>query len=60
MKEKEEFPEKELNEIEASNLWDIQYKVMGIKILKELNENYKEFSGDYISMKKDIDTMNKS
>ena len=29
-------------------------------MLKELSENYKELSGNYISMKKSIETMNKN
>ena len=49
-KEKEEFPEKELNEIEASKLSDIEFKVMFIRMLKELNENH-------TSMKKDMETI---
>ena len=36
MKEQEKFPEKELNEMEASNLPDIDVKSMVIKMLKEL------------------------
>ena len=40
MKEQEESPEKELNKRPASNLSDIEFKVIVIKILKELNENY--------------------
>ena len=53
MKEKEDSPEKELNETEASNVSDIEFKVMVIRMLKELSENY-------ISMKKNIETMNKN
>ena len=49
-----------LSEIEARNLSDIEFKVMVIMMLKELSENYKELSGKYISMKKDIETMNKN
>ena len=59
-KEKEEYPEKELSEIEANNLSDIEFNVMVIRMLKELSENYKELSGTYISMKKDIVTLNKN
>ena len=66
-KGKEESPNKELDEIEASNLSDIGLKVMVIRMLKEFNENYKELywsykehSGNYSSMKKDIETMNKN
>ena len=60
MKEKEEGPEKEIKSIEASNLSDIEFKVMVLRMLKELSENCKEVNGNYISMKKDIETMNKS
>ena len=46
-KEKEESPEKELNEIEASNLSNIENKIMVIRLLKELSENHKELYGSY-------------
>ena len=66
LKGKEESLEKVLNEIEASNLSDIEFKVMVIRMLKELSENYeklygnyKELSGNHISMKKYVETMNK-
>ena len=66
LKGREESLEKVLNEIEASNLSDIEFKVMVIRILKVLSENYKKLhgiyrepSGNYTSMKKDIETMNK-
>ena len=52
MKEKVKSPEEEPNEIKASNLSDIEFKVMVIRTLKELSTNYKELSGNYISMKK--------
>ena len=52
----EESPVKELNEIEASNLSDIEFKIMVIRKLKERNENYKELSGNYHSIKKEIET----
>ena len=35
-KEMEESPEKELNEIEASNLSDTEFKIMVLRMLKEL------------------------
>ena len=59
-KGKEESPERVLSEIEARNLLDLEFKVMVMTILKELSENYKEPRGNYISMKKDIETMNKN
>ena len=43
MKEQEKYPEKEQNEIEASNLSDIEFKVMVIRM--------------HNSMKKDMETM---
>ena len=58
-KGKEESPERVLNETEASNLSDTEFKIMIIRMLKELSENYKELYGSYkkltgncISMKK--------
>ena len=52
-KEKEETPEKDLSEIEPSNLSDIEFKLVVIRMLKELSENYRELSGNDISKKKD-------
>ena len=46
MKEEEKSPEKELNEVEASNLSDIEFKVMVIRMLN--------------SMRKDIETIEKN
>ena len=46
MKEKVKSPEKEPNETKASNLSDIEFKVMVIRMLKELSENYKDLSGN--------------
>ena len=60
MKGKEKFPERVLNKIEASNLSDIEFKVMVIRMFQELSENYKELSGNYIIMKRDMETMNKN
>ena len=60
MKEKKESPDKRLNEIEARNLSDTEFKEMVIRMLKKLNENYKELSGNFIIMKKYIETMNKN
>ena len=52
-KKNEEYQERELSEIEF-NLSDIGFKVMVIRMLKELSEDYKELSRIYISIKKDI------
>ena len=60
MKGKEEFSERMLNEIEASQLSDIEFKIMAINMLKELTDNYKQLSENYISMKKEMETINKN
>ena len=67
LKGEEKSPEGVLNEIEASKLSDIEFKIMVIRMLNELNENYKELHGrykeltaSYTSMRKDIETINKS
>ena len=39
LKGKEESSERVLNEIEASKLWDTEFKIMVIRKLNELNEN---------------------
>lgn len=39
MREKEEAPGKELNEMETSNLSDKEFKIMVIRVLKQLSEN---------------------
>ena len=36
-----------LNEIEANKGLDMVFKVMVIRMLKELSENYKELQGSY-------------
>ena len=66
-KRKEESPKGVLKEIEASNLSDTEFKIMVIRMPKELSESYKELyrsykelPRNYISKKKDIETMNKS
>ena len=53
-------PVKELNKVEASKLSDTEFKRIVIRVLKELNDNYKELSGNYNTMKKEIETINKN
>ena len=67
MKEKEESPGKQLNETEASKLSDIKFKIIVIRMIKELIEyykelqrSYKELTASYSSIKKDIETINNS
>ena len=45
MKEKDEYPEKELSEIEASNLSDIEFSIMFRKILKDLVKTTRNLVG---------------
>ena len=67
LKEKEEASERMLNEIEESQLSDIKFKVMVIRKLNELTENYQgnwqgnynELTANYINMKKERETINK-
>ena len=56
----EDSPLKELNEMEVSKLSNIEFKIMVIKMLKKLTDNYKELSEYYISMKKEIENINKT
>ena len=67
LKGKEESSERLINEIEANQLSDIEFKTMVVRKPNELSNNYqklqgsyKELSANYISMKKDIETINKS
>ena len=53
-KGREDSPLKELNEMEESKLSDTEFKIMVIKMLKELTDNYKELAENYNSMKKEI------
>ena len=64
MKGKEEISERMLNETEASQLSDNEFKVLVIGKLSELTENYQKLQGNYneltanyINMKKEIETI---
>ena len=69
MKGKEEASERMLNEKEASQLSDTEYRAMVIRKLTELTEltenykklqgNYNELTSNYTNMKKEIETINK-
>ena len=56
MKEQKKSPEKELNEMETSNLPGTEFKTLVIRLLKELSEN---FNKEIVSIKKDIETIKK-
>ena len=47
MKGKEETSERMLNEIEASQLSDNEFKAIIIRKLNELSENYQKLQGSY-------------
>ena len=66
MKGKGEVSETTLNEKEASQLSDTEFKAMVIRKLTELTENYQKLQGNYneltancINRKKEIETINK-
>ena len=42
-----ESPKTVLNEIQANKLSVIEFKIMVIRMLNELSENYKELQGSY-------------
>ena len=55
------IPRKSVNEIEASKLSAIEFKIMVIRMFKELSDNskelqrrYKKLTENYTNMKKDI------
>ena len=50
----------ELNEMEASQLSNIEFKKMVIRMFKELTNNHKELSENYNTMKKETETINKT
>ena len=57
-KEMEDPPLKELNEVEVTKQPDIEFKIMIIKMLKELTHSYTELSENYNNMKKETETIN--
>ena len=66
MKGKGEISETMLNETEASQLLDNEFKELVIRKLHELTQNYQKLQGNYneltanyINMKKEIETINK-
>ena len=66
MKGKGEVSERMLNEKEASQLSDTEFKELVIRKLHELTENYKilqgnynELTANYINKKKEIETTSK-
>ena len=66
MKGKEEIPQIMLNENEASQLSDVEFKELVVRKLNELTQNYQKLQGNYneltancINMKREIETINK-
>ena len=65
MKGKEEASERMLNEREASQLSDIEFKAMVIRKLNGLTEDYQKLQGNdneltakYVNMKKEMENTN--
>ena len=50
---------KELNVMGVTKLYNIEFKIMVIKLLKEFTDNCRELSENYKSIKKEIETINK-
>ena len=59
-KEMEDSPLKDLHKMEVAKLSNIEFKLMVIKMPKELTDHYKELSENYNSMKKEIETITKN
>ena len=66
MKGKEEDSERLLNDIEASQISDTEFKEMVIRNVNELTENYQELQGNYseltanyMNIEKEIENINK-
>ena len=59
MKEEEKAPEKELNEMEANDLLDIELKIMVIKMLMKLRTT-RNLVRTTTDIKKDIETITKN
>ena len=64
---RKEISETMLNEKEASQLSDTEFKAMVIRKFNEVTKNYQKLQGNYneltanyINMKKEIETINKS
>ena len=51
---------KKVTKMRVTKQSDIEFKIMVIKMLKELTDNYKELSENYINTKKEIETINKN
>ena len=47
MKGKVESSKRVVNEIEANKLSDIEFKILVIRMSKDVSENYKELQGSY-------------
>ena len=47
MKEQIKTSEKELNEMEISNLSDVEFKTLVIRMLNELSENFNSIKKDW-------------
>ena len=54
MKEQIKTPEKELNEMEISNLSDAEFKTLFIRMLRELSEDHEDHYAAYLSSIKKI------
>ena len=58
MKTKENFPEEELNKIETSNLLDIEFKVMIIRMFNSMKKDIEIIKEDQSEIKNAISEIN--
>ena len=56
----EDSPVKDLNEVHACELSDVEFKRMVIRRIKELTDKCKELSDNDNNMKEEIETINKN
>ena len=64
MKQQEKTPENKLNEMEASNLPETEFRITAIKMLNELmgrmDEHNENLKGELVSIKKDIESIERT
>ena len=57
MKGKEEASERMLNEIEARQISDFEFKAMVTRKVTEITENYQNLQGNYDELKQTVSTL---
>ena len=60
MQEQNKTLEKELNKMETSNLVDVEFKTLVIRMLKEIRGRVGELTENFNSIKKNVETIKKN